>query len=132
MKAILGVALVAIFTGFSAHGAKLTCPSTTDKGSYLQLEIRKGALPARLEGAHRYNRGSSYVALDCTKKSKIVASAVVYSCADGTYGVDYANLSLSPLAFQGAPRFPVKLIYLDENSGGPSGAMETFQCGLRK
>jgi hypothetical protein len=132
MKAIFGLVLAVFFTVTSAQAAPLTCPSRTQKGSLIHLTLPKGAtLPKTLTGDHRYNRGASFVDLECAKESKIVASAVRYHCNDGTYGVNYAKLSLSPLAFQGARAFPVKLSYLDENSGELSGGTETFDCKTR-
>lgn len=126
MKALVGMILAGWMT--VAQAATVKCVSTTDKGSYIRLDIKKGRVPASLEGSHRYNRGTSYVGLDCTKTSAIVASSVRYSCADATYGVNYAWLNLSPLAFQGSAKFPVKLTYLDESTGEPAGGTEVFAC----
>ncbi len=124
--------VLGLLVGMSAHAFQAVCPSATTRGSTVRLEIKEGKIPAKLTGDHRYNNNSSYVALDCDKTSKIVASAVKYTCADGTYGVDYAQLSLSPLAFQKSSRFPVKLTYLDENTGEPSGGTEVFNCSYRR
>jgi len=124
--------VLGLLVGVSAHAFQAVCPSASGRGSTVHLQIKEGKIPAKLTGDHRYNGNSSYVGLDCDKTSKIVASAVKYHCADATYGVDYAELSLSPLVFQKAPRFQVKLTYLDEDTGKPNGATEVFNCSYRR
>lgn len=128
MKTMLSWLVVSGLMAGTAEAARLRCPSAKVAGSTLVVNLVRGATPKSLEGEHRYNKNTSVVRLSCDRQSPVVAGAVVYTCADATYGQIYARLALSPLAFQGAPKFPVKITFLDENTEEPVGK-ETFNCG---